>query len=853
MAAAGIGLARVHVTGRRQRPLALGRTAFLDTLGALARPFSLLRRRGEAVDRSQATAGTYAGLFVITLSTLMYEVLLTRIFSVTMWYHFAFVAISVALFGMTVGALLVHLLPERFPEEEAKDRLSLFALLFGISMVLSFLTQLSIPFNPEWTTLGVYSVGLTYLVTSVPFIFSGVCVCLALTRFSRQVSKLYAADLVGAALGTLLLLWLLNVVDAPSAVVIIAALCCMAAVLFSHDAGRRGTMWLAVGSAALLLGFGVGNAIAHQNGEPFLRLMWVKGEPEESGLYEKWNSFSRIKVTGNPDVPIRPDWGGMSSTLPADVQARQLSLTIDAGAGTVLTHYDGDPKAIEYMKYQVVNLAHYIRHVADVLVVGVGGGGDVLAALAFDQRSVTGVEINEAILHALNNVYGDFTGHLDRDPRVRFVNDEARSYVARSNDRFDIIQTSFIDTWAATAAGAYALSENSLYTVEAWHTFLDHLAPNGVLAVSRWYVPGRPLEAYRLTALAAKVLRERGVDDPRKHIFLASGPTPVVPVGTILVSPQPFSQQDVATLERVARQMQFEVAVAPDRTIDPTFDAILAAKDVDAFASGYSFDISPPTDNRPFFFQMVRLQDVFRSVSIWEDYLRRPTRVLFSLTIAVLTLTFLSIVLPLALTTKKASLRGMLPFFVFFSGIGLGFLLVEVSQLQRLIIFLGHPSYALSVVLFSLLLSSGVGSLATQRLGNPRPRLSTLWPFVPLVALLVAFGFATPLAIDRFESATTPVRIVTAALLLIPVGFLMGMPFPIGMKMASLRPQAPTAFLWGINGAMSVCASVLAVLIAVSWGISTAFWAGCLSYAVAALALAWAVRGHRARGIENGA
>jgi len=233
-------------------------------------------------------------------------------------------------------------------------------------------------------------------------------------------------------------------------------------------------------------------------------------------------------------------------------------------------------------------------------------------------------------------------------------------------------------------------------------------------------------------------------------------------------------------------------------------------------------------------------------VSIWEDYLRRPTRVLFSLTIAVMSLTFLSIVLPLALTTKKASLRGMLPFFVFFSGIGLGFLLVEVSQLQRLIIFLGHPSYALSVVLFSLLLSSGIGSLATQRLGNPHPRLSTLWPFVPLVVLLVAFGFATPLAIDRFDSATTPVRIVTAALLLAPVGFLMGMPFPIGMKMASLRPQAPTAFLWGINGAMSVCASVLAVLIAISWGISTAFWAGCASYAVAVAALAYAVRPQRA-------
>jgi predicted membrane-bound spermidine synthase len=167
---------------------------------------------------------------------------------------------------------------------------------------------------------------------------------------------------------------------------------------------------------------------------------------------------------------------------------------------------------------------------------------------------------------------------------------------------------------------------------------------------------------------------------------------------------------------------------------------------------------------------------------------------------------------------------------------------VEVSQLQRLIIFLGHPSYALSVVLFSLLLSSGIGSLATQRLGNPHLRLSTLWPFVPLMALLVAFAFVTPIVIDRFDSSTTPVRIAAATAMLVPIGFLMGMPFPIGMKMASLRPNAPTAFLWGINGAMSVCASVLAVVIALSWGISSAFWVGCVCYAVGLAALAYAAR-----------
>ena len=814
----------------------------MGNLGALARPLVLLKG---PLERSVPGPGTYAGLFAISLSTLMYEVLLTRIFSVTMWYHFAFVAVSVALFGMTVGALAVYLLPQYFPQERVKERLALSALLFGVSMVASFLTQLSIPFNPEWTLMGVYSVGFTYFVISVPFIFSGVCVCLALTKFSGQVSKLYGADLVGAALGAFAVLWLLDFLDGPSAVVAIAALGCGSALLFAHDAGMGRGRWLAAGCAALLLAFAMANAVAYRQDEAFLRVMWVKGQREEPGLYERWNSFSRIQVAGDPNVPITPKGGGMSSTLPPDFQMRQLAMTIDAGAGTVLTYYDGDPRTVEHVKYQVVNLAHYIRNDADVLVVGVGGGSDVLSALAFDQRSVTGVEINDEILDAVNGIYGDFTGHLDRDPRVRFVNDEARSYVARSKEKFGIIQISFIDTWAATASGAYALSENSLYTVEGWHTFLDHLAPGGILSVSRWYVPDRPLEAYRMVALAAKVLRERGVEDPRRHVFLAVGPAPLIPVGTLLLSPRPLSEADLATLRRVTKDLQFEVPLSPDASTDPMFDAILAAEDVDAFAGRYSFDISPPTDDRPFFFQMVRLQDVFDSVSIWEDYLRKPMRVVFSLTVAVLTLTLLSIVLPVALKTKRTSLEGMLPFFVFFSGIGLGFLLVEISQLQRLIIFLGHPSYALSVVLFSLLLSSGIGSLATQRMVNPHPRWSTLWPLLALVALLIAFGFTTPLAIDRLDSQTTPVRILVAIAFLVPLGLFMGMPFPIGMKLASRRPNAPTAFLWGINGATSVCASVLGVLIALSWGISTAFWAGAVCYAIAAVAIAYVLRWQR--------
>lgn len=320
---------------------------------------------------------------------------------------------------------------------------------------------------------------------------------------------------------------------------------------------------------------------------------------------------------------------------------------------------------------------------------------------------------------------------------------------------------------------------------------------------------------------------------------------PDIAMATILVSDEPFSASDVAEIQRVARDLRFEVLLTPDQVgSDPLFAEIAEADDPGSLDLGFPGDISAPTDNRPFFFQMIRFQDLFDS-SLYggfsADYLIKPVLVLFSLAVAVLGLTAVFIVFPLLLTTSRKALQGMMPLVVFFGCIGLGYLLLEVSQMQRLIIFLGHPTYALSVVLFSLLLFSGLGSLATERLVRPRPNAgvspSLLWPLVVLLLVLVAFGFVTPTAIDRFGAETTPVRILTAVAILAPMGLLMGMPFPLGMKVASLRPNAPTAFFWGINGATSVCASVLAVAISMGWGISSAFWAGCLSYAAASAAL----------------
>jgi hypothetical protein len=684
--------------------------------------------------------------------------------------------------------------------------------------------------------------------------FGGVCVCLALTRFPAQISRLYAADLVGAAIGAAALVWLLSIMDGPSAVIVVAALPAMAAAWFAGTAGKDRMFWLSSAAAVLLFSFALTNAVMFQRHSPLLRVTWVGGTTldnmpryeQSSPDYEKWNAFSRIKIDRLP-ATSRPFGWGMSDTLPEDSRAEQMQLVIDSVAGTVLTRYDGAPQQISHLKYDVVNLAHQVRKNADVLVIGVGGGRDVLSALAFDQASVTGVEINAQILDAVNNVYGDFTGHLDKNPRVTFVNDEARSYVARSKDRYDIIQSSLTDTWAASSAGAYALSENSLYTVEAWDSFLDHLTPNGILTVSRWYYPGQPMEAYRLTALATETLRRRGIENPRGHIYMAKGPyRSGVNAATIMVSSSPFSSNDLATLDRVIRQLQFDPVLTPSYSIDDVFSGIAEAEDVGAYAARFPVNISAPTDNNPFFFQMIRLEDLFSGNLPKYRHLTEPVLVLAGLTIAVLVLTFLFILLPLLLSAKGTRLKGMWPFFVFFAAIGLGFLLIEVSQMQRLIMFLGHPTYGLSVVLFALLLFGGIGSFVTERIAKPGLRLANLVPFVPLLVLLVTFGFVTPLIVQQFEAAATPTRILASTAILAPMGLAMGMPFPIGMKVVSAWTDAPTPFFWGVNGAASVCASVLAIAIALSWGISTAFWVGCVCYGAATAGLSFPFLARRA-------
>jgi hypothetical protein len=796
-------------------------------------------------DSPRATRYTYYGLFLVSMATLMYEILLTRIFSVTMWYHFAFVAISMAMFGMTVGSVIVYLAPRWFSPSLVKIRLAGWALAFPIAMVLSFLTQLSVPFILHASVVGLYSIAFTYAVISVPFAVAGVCVSVVLTRFPARISQLYASDLAGAALGCVLLIAVMTMTDGPTAVILVAGVAGLGAVFFAVDAAAVRLRRAAVVVTVVLGVAAAGHTVLVQRQFPVLRILYAKGSFEPRALYERWNSYSRVRVWGNPDEPQRPFARTLSPTFPADRMVRELRMDIDVSASTSVTAYSGDPAQIEHLTYDVTAFGHHVRPARDVLVVGTGGGRDILAALAMGAQSVTGVEINADIIRMITGRFGDYTGHLDRDPRVHFVNEEARSYIARTSAKHDLIEISLIDTWAATAAGAFALSENALYTVEAWRIFLEHLTDRGMLSVSRWYLEGQPAEVYRTVTLASESLRAIGIIEPRRHIAVIrtrplSHGSQFVGVGTMLVSRTPFTEADVSRLQEQAGRLQFDVLLTPTAASDPVLEQITSAQAAETIRS-FPLNIAAPTDDSPFFFHMLRLRDIGK-VGLLTAGKSTPNMmavfVLGALLLNVFVLTSLCIVVPLWIGTDRSALHGNGGLLLFFAAIGLGFMLVETSQMQRLIIVLGHPTYALSVLLTTLLLSSGLGSSMTSGIDGDSVRRSGLVRLGMIVVVLFVFGALTPWIARTFEGATTPVRIVSAVVLLFPAGMAMGMAFPIGMKLANRRAPGLTPWLWGINGALSVLASVLAIVIALAVSISAAFWTGWFVYVIALAAFA---------------
>jgi len=792
----------------------------------------------------------YAGLFCITMATLMLQIIQTRILSVVLWYYLVFFVISSAMFGLTVGAVWVYVQKERFSPRTLSDDLSRYSVLFAISVAACLVLQTTLaPVNIPTATTVVIWLELVATVT-IPFVFSGIVVSLALTRSPFPIGRVYAADLAGAAAGCLGVLGLLQLTDGASAVLWVSVLVMIGALLFA-GAGKAGEgaptsshpmLDVLHRRRAWVLGILVVIAAANhmdRNGHGF-KPVFVKYQIELTGsrpIFEEWNSYSRIAVARKPyRTPIM--WGASPKFEAWNWLVDQRHVSIDGGASTFAYRYDKDLGNAGFLKYDVTSVAYHLPKLEKALVVGVGAGRDMATAKVFGVRETVGVEINPILLRLLTTEPGfaDFTGIGDTEG-FSFHAAEARSWITRSNERFDLIQMSLVDTRAAVSAGAQSLSENGLYTVEAWRQFIDHLTDGGYFTVSRWYHPNNLDETGRMLSLSVAALLEQGVVAPAEHIFMATAGE----IATIIVARRPFTRDSLTALEDAARRYGFGVAISPLRPVpSPVLHRILTAEtrqSLDRISADLPLDLSPPTDDSPFFFNLLPPLHLSRLIAAMNN--PQPDTVLTGNLIAAKTLLFLlvlstalvltTIVLPLRWAIADVGWRLAVAGTGYFALIGVGFMVAEVVFVQRFSVFLGQPTYSLGVVLFSLILATGAGSLISDRWHLGDRRTFGLWSLAT-AGYLFALPWWLPTVTAEYAAEPMAMRALLCVLIIAPVGLLMGYGFPTGMRLISAVNTRPTPWYWGINGAAGVTASALAVSASISFGISQTLMIAGLCY-----------------------
>ena len=786
-----------------------------------------------------------SGVFLVTFSLLTFQILQTRILSVFAWYYLAFFAISVAMLGMTVGAVWVYLRRERFESAPLPVTLSNFALLTALAMPASLIVQFCLITSLALSLTTVISWSLLLAAMAVPYVFSGVVVSMALTRSPFPTGQVYGVDLMGAALGCVAVIVLLNVVDAPTAVIVAGAISGLSAQAFAASTSTEGRHYLRSKSwwrrpmpvVVSLLALAAINSASPFGFRPIL----VKGKVEGlRGAYEKWNSYSRVRAN-LPEMKT-PDLWGPSPKLPEDTRVPQAAMDIDGLAGTAMFHYDGTRDSISFFQYDLVNLAYHLSGIHKAAVIGVGGGRDLLSAHLFGVQDLTGVELNPILvnLHTRHPFYKKYS-NLTALPNLKLYVDDARSWFAASKEKFDLVQMSMIDTWAATGAGAFSLSENGLYTLEGWRAFLKTLNDAGIFTVSRWYDPGEINETGRMIGLASGALLDAGLNDTRSHLFVASAGN----IATLVLSKAPFTKEQLRVLDDAARDLGFSVVLAPDhepesallRQITESHDFTALNR---ALSSSY-LDLTVPTDARPFFFNQLRIFDVPDVVTLARLRLKNKLAVgvvagnlvasgvllmiLFMSIIAVIA----TILVPLRGATSQCSRPLVATGSLYFSLIGMGFMLAEIALLQYFSVYLGHPIYSLGVCLFSLILASGFGSLASERLKLRTRATLLVWTAI-LVAYLVVMGQALPTIFQSTADQERLVRIGISLAAILPLGFLLGFAFPTGMRLVEAVDKGPTPWFWGINGATGVLASVLGVIISMSAGINVTMLISAVCY-----------------------
>ncbi len=794
----------------------------------------------------------YLSVALISGTALAYEILLMRLFSIIQWHHFSYMIIGLAMLGYGFSGTFVSIFQHQL---QARFKYAYLAslLLFGLTSVTSFMLAQALPFNAElilWDSLQAFYLLIIFLLLSLPFFFAATAICLAFMQYAGQVSRIYAWDLAGAGLGSLAVIGLLFVVFPQNVLLVIGVLGLLSLLLASVELRitKLKPMLVVLGLSAAVLALAATSL--ELNISPYKSLPQALRVSGTEIIEQDSSPFGLISVVDSTTIPFRHapglSLGSTEQPLP------QLGIFTDGDNMTVITRAAEDPSQLAYLGQVTSALPYYLADPDSVLIVGAGGGTDILQALYFSAKYdstpvIDAVELNPRLIDIVGSRYSDFNGSLYQRDGVSVHAGDVRGFLSQNMKKYDLIQLSLMDSFNASASGLYALNEDYLYTIEALKTYLDHLAPGGHLALTRW-VKMPPRDALKLFATAIDALSMQGVGNPAERLALIRS----WQTSTLLIRNGAFTERDVQKLRKFSDEHSFDVAYAPgmpppkdsyNQLAAPWFQngtAALLSDRRDQYLENYKFDLKPATDNRPYFNHFTKwssLPEIFRlrdrgGMALIEwGYVVLVLTFLVAVILSAILITLPLLALPRSSVEDKDAVsktRVILYFLV----IGIAFLFMEIAFMQKFILFLRHPLYSIAVTLAAFLVFAGLGSYLSAKLSRHYNRRTILKGSI-MGIVLISLSYILMLNDLFMWLSAIPIffKILLTILLVAPLALLMGMPFPLALSSLADRAQTLIPWAWGINGFASVISASLATLLAIHFGFSTVILIATLLYA----------------------
>jgi hypothetical protein len=785
---------------------------------------------------------------LVSAAAIAYEILLMRLLAIIQWHHFAWMIISLALLGYGASGTAIAL-GKRWLAPRFELSFALSALLFSMTMVAAFALGQRVPFNAleiVWDPQQfLHLVGL-YLLFMVPFFFAAGCIGLAFACRSALIDRIYFFDLLGAGLGALLIIGVLFLLLPQQALLVLALLALLASILVGWRAARRGPLRVGQGTWMVLL-FLLATEPLPLRISPYKGLSQALEVVGGAVVTERSSPLGLLTVVESPRIPFRHAPGLSLAT--AQVPPEQLAVFTDGDGMSVMTRFDGDLTELAYLGDMTAALPYQLLDRPRVLTLGAGAGSEVLLALYHGAAQVDAVELNPQMIALLREDFAAFSGRLYDHPAVRIYVGEARSFAARTKDRYNLIQLGLLDSFGVSGSGVQALHESYLYTVDAIVDYLGRLEPGGLLAITRWLkLP--PRDSLKLAATIIAALREADVANPGERLAVIRSWNTV----TVLVKNGALLPEEITAIRAFARSHSFDTAWYPampaseanrfNRLDQPHLYAGISALLGDRageFIERYKFQIEPATDDRPYFFHFFQWRVLPEVMALRErggaSLIEWGYLVLVGTLVQAIIAGGLLILVPLAWFERTWPVTIGRRMGSYFFLLGLAFLFIEIAFIQKFILFLGNPLYAVAVVLSGFLVFAGLGSAASQRWarrvgrgGRSPVRLAV----AGIVVIAAAYLLLLPPLFARLLELAVGARIGVALALVAPLAFCMGMPFPLGLARLARRAPDFIPWAWGINGFASVISAALATLLAIAFGFTAVVVLALILYLLAA-------------------